>query len=91
MAHCCTCAANKTKDSRNRINLKRDSASHVLSVLLEIFAGITDQDVLLGYLCLICFRDGEKLVSLNYSQKHSFCAKIFDYKRELRITLAMII
>ena len=31
----------------NRRNLKCNSASHVISVLLEIFAGITGQNILL--------------------------------------------
>ena len=49
----------------------RDSARHVLSVLLENFAGITVQSqyfhgqLKVRYLCFPCFRDARNLVSLD--------------------------
>ena len=46
MVHC-TCAANVTKDSKNREESKRDSANHVFSVLGVFSADITNQNVFL--------------------------------------------
>ena len=45
MAHCCTCDANITKDSRNGRNLKCDSAKCPFSLVGVFFAGIIVQNV----------------------------------------------
>ena len=44
MAHCCTYAANITKDNRNRRDLYSMICKSSSLVLLEIFAGIIDQN-----------------------------------------------
>ena len=76
IAHCSSCAANITKVIKGMRGNALWFCSHAHLVLLEIFCGITDQNIILlgqmkfGYWHRPCFRDAEKFNTVKSLLEH---------------------